>query len=181
MEEKILLQFLGVCLVPALVLAVYCFLLWWKPDYYKHYLLLYLVLALIFAYVGKVPGTIYNWSLVTPTFVVVSGLPLYIATVIFFFSKRIFSSSWLRLVISFIFSASLLIPIIGGGYCTAHTAPYRNHASSAGWGGFANSKARQRPQSLAMVERYGHQNGAHIEAAMDKLENRYNPEKVSNI
>jgi hypothetical protein len=29
------------------------------------------------------------------------------------------------------------------------------------------------PKTLSMVERYVHQNGAHIHAAMDKLEERY--------
>ena len=29
-------------------------------------------------------------------------------------------------------------------------------------------------KTLQMVERYSHQNGAHIQAAMDKLEQRYN-------
>jgi site-specific recombinase XerD len=39
-------------------------------------------------------------------------------------------------------------------------------------------------KTLQMVERYSHQNGEHIQAAMDLLENRYNkniPEKESAL
>jgi hypothetical protein len=42
-------------------------------------------------------------------------------------------------------------------------------------------------KTLAMVERYAHQNGTHIQAAMDKLENKYkrsenaDENKVTNL
>lgn len=35
-------------------------------------------------------------------------------------------------------------------------------------------------KTLQMVERYSHQNGSHIQAAMDKLDQRYRPENVAN-
>lgn len=35
-------------------------------------------------------------------------------------------------------------------------------------------------KTLQMVERYSHQNGAHIQAAMDKLDQRYNTQNNTN-
>ena len=35
-------------------------------------------------------------------------------------------------------------------------------------------RAHSGHKTLQMVERYSHQNGAHIQTAMDKLEQRYN-------
>lgn len=35
-------------------------------------------------------------------------------------------------------------------------------------------------KTLQMVERYSHQNGSHIQAAMDKLDQRYRSTKINN-